>query len=135
MKKYGFLLFLSFFWVKIFAQQFAFQNYSVSDGLAQSQVYAMIKDSQGYIWMGTQGGGLSRFDGINFTSFTSARDSLSNNYVKALFEDKEGNLWIGTQGGLNKFDGLSFKVIPNTCLLYTSPSPRDATLSRMPSSA
>ena len=24
---------------------------------------------------------------------------------------------------------------PNTCLLYTSPSPRDATLSRMPSSA
>ena len=26
-------------------------------------------------------------------------------------------------------------VIRNTCLLYTSPSPRDATLSRMPSSA
>ena len=25
--------------------------------------------------------------------------------------------------------------LPNTCLLYTSPSPRDATLSRMPSSA
>ena len=24
---------------------------------------------------------------------------------------------------------------PETCLLYTSPSPRDATLSRMPSSA
>ena len=28
-------------------------------------------------------------------------------------------------------DGSEFK----TCLLYTSPSPRDATLSRMPSSA
>ena len=26
-------------------------------------------------------------------------------------------------------------ITPNTCLLYTSPSPRDATLSRMPSSA
>ena len=25
--------------------------------------------------------------------------------------------------------------LPSTCLLYTSPSPRDATLSRMPSSA
>ena len=25
--------------------------------------------------------------------------------------------------------------VPETCLLYTSPSPRDATLSRMPSSA
>ena len=27
------------------------------------------------------------------------------------------------------------KVLPSPCLLYTSPSPRDATLSRMPSSA
>ena len=26
-------------------------------------------------------------------------------------------------------------ILLNTCLLYTSPSPRDATLSRMPSSA
>ena len=29
----------------------------------------------------------------------------------------------------------SKKDAPDTCLLYTSPSPRDATLSRMPSSA
>ena len=28
-----------------------------------------------------------------------------------------------------------FKIIDKDCLLYTSPSPRDATLSRMPSSA
>ena len=27
------------------------------------------------------------------------------------------------------------QILPNACLLYTSPSPRDATLSRMPSSA
>ena len=27
------------------------------------------------------------------------------------------------------------EVYPSSCLLYTSPSPRDATLSRMPSSA
>ena len=30
---------------------------------------------------------------------------------------------------------LSHLLIPYACLLYTSPSPRDATLSRMPSSA
>ena len=29
----------------------------------------------------------------------------------------------------------SFYPLPRACLLYTSPSPRDATLSRMPSSA
>ena len=31
--------------------------------------------------------------------------------------------------------GLIHLILPNACLLYTSPSPRDATLSRMPSSA
>ena len=37
----------------------------------------------------------------------------------------------------NHFFKEGAKVIPGstTCLLYTSPSPRDATLSRMPSSA
>ena len=32
-------------------------------------------------------------------------------------------------------DGLYLLNVNMTCLLYTSPSPRDATLSRMPSSA
>ena len=31
--------------------------------------------------------------------------------------------------------GFTAAARPDTCLLYTSPSPRDATLSRMPSSA
>ena len=31
--------------------------------------------------------------------------------------------------------GRNLRVMKNYCLLYTSPSPRDATLSRMPSSA
>ena len=32
-------------------------------------------------------------------------------------------------------DSKSFKPVPNNCLLYTSPSPRDKRQSRMPSSA
>ena len=33
------------------------------------------------------------------------------------------------------FDYLFFNALPKLCLLYTSPSPRDGLLSRMPSSA
>ena len=36
--------------------------------------------------------------------------------------------------GLDDLD-VNISVIPNRCLLYTSPSPRDGLLSRMPSSA
>ena len=39
------------------------------------------------------------------------------------------------QSKLEKIGDLEYENFLNTCLLYTSPSPRDATLSRMPSSA
>ena len=42
---------------------------------------------------------------------------------------------IITVGDNNYPDGLAEDIETNICLLYTSPSPRDATLSRMPSSA
>lgn len=91
-----------------FSQQFDFRNYSVGDGLAQSQVYAMMEDHRGYIWMGTRGGGLSRFDGIKFRNY-SVRDGLLNNYVLSLYEDYKGNIWIGTDIGLSKFNGKEFE--------------------------
>ena len=40
-----------------------------------------------------------------------------------------------TADELRAMRGLSYTELATTCLLYTSPSPRDATLSRMPSSA
>ena len=48
--------------------------------------------------------------------------------------------YVNENGDITHFDTLDFKDIPiNTpgiiCLLYTSPSPRDRTRSRMPSSA
>ena len=45
---------------------------------------------------------------------------------------------IGTGGGIGhiiEYRGEVFRAMSMDCLLYTSPSPRDATLSRMPSSA
>ena len=45
-----------------------------------------------------------------------------------------GILILQFQPILDRFVDIIF-TLPNICLLYTSPSPRDATLSRMPSSA
>lgn len=91
-----------------FAQQYIFRNYSVKEGIAQSQVYCMLQDSRGFLWMGTRGGGLTRFDGINFTSYTT-KNGLPNNYILSIKEDAEHNLWIGTNNGLSFYNGIKFQ--------------------------
>ena len=43
--------------------------------------------------------------------------------------------WFDKDGDFFDVNAIACKAWGYTCLLYTSPSPRDATLSRMPSSA
>lgn len=89
------------------AQQYNFHNYSVKEGVAQSQVYALLVDSRGYLWMGTQGGGMTQFDGERFKTYT-VKDGLCNNYVLSIKEDARHNLCIGTMNGYCEYNGLSF---------------------------
>lgn len=89
------------------AQQYNFRNYSVADGLAQSQVYAMAEDPRGFLWLGTRGSGLCRFDGLQFRTFTE-EDSLPDNFVNCLKIDPAGNVWVGTDEGAAWYDGEKF---------------------------
>jgi len=77
--------------------------------LSDNRVYAMIRDSNGYIWVGTLGGGLNKFDPVKktFTRFraNNAKNSLSDDRIISLHIDRSGFLLIGTfGGGLNRFD-------------------------------
>ena len=90
------------------AQQYNFKPLTVQDGLAQSQVYSILQDSRGYVWMGTRGGGVSRYDGSVFTSFTT-KNGLADNYIHRIFEDEEDILWFGTSKGLSRYNGLEFQ--------------------------
>lgn len=101
-------IFLSFLSFPLWTQSFNFQNYSVREGVAQSKVAAVLVDSRGFVWLGTQGGGLSRFDGREFTTL-STREGLPGNQVHAVWEDAQGMLWIGTDKGLATYDGRQVK--------------------------
>ena len=57
--------------------------------------------------MGTYGGGVSRFDGLAFTNFTT-KDGLPSDVVYAITEDANGDLWFGTDEGVVRFDGAQF---------------------------
>jgi ligand-binding sensor domain-containing protein len=105
-----FIAFLTLLQGESFSQQYYFRKYSVEEGLPQSSVYCLIQDSRDYIWMGTDGGGVTMFDGIRFKTYTVA-NGLSDNIVRSLFEDSRGNIWIGTQNGLTIYDGEVFTSI------------------------
>ncbi|MGB0886520.1 MAG: ligand-binding sensor domain-containing protein [Vicingaceae bacterium] len=96
---------ISFF--KTFSQQYNFTNYSIQEGLIQSQIRAVCQDSSGYIWIGTLGG-LSKFDGVNFENF-SRNDGLLGNQISAIFTGNNGAVWLGAQGGVTVYNKGKFK--------------------------
>ena len=70
-------------------------------------VIALEVDRDGHVWAGTWGGGLSRWDGKRWVSYTTA-DGLSGNHVFMLHYDDSGRLWIGTNNGLLSYQGGKF---------------------------
>ncbi len=91
-----------------FGQQYNFRSYSLEQGLPQSQVNALIKDQKGNLWVGTNGGGLCRFNGKEFQTFTK-KQGLPDNVITSLHQDQLGRIWIGTTKGIAAYDGNSFK--------------------------
>lgn len=72
--------------------------------LSRYSVYALLKDSKGNLWFGTQAAGVCCYDGNSFTWFTEK--GLAGPAVLSLFEDKKGNIWMGNNGaGLFCYDG------------------------------
>ncbi len=98
-------------WVSIALGQeiYSTRNYKAIDGLPQSQVNIVLEDKHGYLWIGTHGGGLARFDGREFTVYTTLNGLLSNIVTYLKLDEKE-NLWIAHPRGITKFDGISFKT-------------------------
>ena len=77
--------------------------YTFLAGMAGNKVNAILEDTSGVLWVGTEAG-LSRFDGTHFTNFT--RDH-GLNQVRALCVDPGGTLWAGLRG-VSRYDGQRF---------------------------
>lgn len=89
------------------AQNFQSRNFTMKDGMPSNSVRAIFKDSEGYLWIGTDGG-LCRFDGKQFRIFGQS-DGFTGNRIWAIAEDNSGNMWFGDYGnGLYRYDGREF---------------------------
>ncbi|MDC7223445.1 MAG: two-component regulator propeller domain-containing protein, partial [Spirochaetales bacterium] len=85
---------------------FYFDRLDREDGLSHPSVSAIVQDSRGFLWIGTQDG-LSRYDGREFLTFEHKpfRDQgLPNSQIQSLFMGEGDILWVGTYGGLSRFD-------------------------------
>ena len=67
------------------AQEYHTIRYTTTDGLVQSQVFALLQDRKGYLWFGTHRG-ICRFDGKRFKAY-GIREGLSGSFIQALLED------------------------------------------------
>jgi signal transduction histidine kinase len=84
-------------------------HWGVEDGLSQGEVYDMIKDEHGFLWIGTPHG-LNRFDGSSFKKYfagtSKSNKTIAGNAIGGLIEDSTHNIWIGTDKGLSYYDIL-----------------------------
>jgi len=74
-----------------------------SSSLSNRNVYALLKDSSGTLWVGTEGGGLffKRKDTEKFVHLKIVQDeTVKAEYVFELFLSNDRSLYIGTGGGL-----------------------------------
>ncbi|MBQ9193953.1 MAG: helix-turn-helix domain-containing protein [Bacteroidales bacterium] len=78
---------------------------SMDDGLPCPYVDDLCRDSAGFLWVATSGGGLCRYDGYQFITFSStSAQPLRSNFIRNICEDRFHRLWIGSEGGLDLLD-------------------------------
>ena len=100
----------------VFSQSYPFREYTVMDGLAQSQSTLLFQDSRGFIWIGTRNG-VSRFDGIEFINYFR-KDGLPAGDAHQISESKKG-VWVLGMNGLSFFNGKKFVFYPAPDSTYT----------------
>ena len=80
-------------------------TWTTKDGLPSDVIWTIAQDRQGYLWLGTNGG-LVRFDGVRFVSWSSVGGTaLPNAPVRTVFVARDGALWIGF--GFNEVAGVA----------------------------
>lgn len=77
------------------------RNYSIvlhntETGLVGNRVNEITQDKSGVIWVATNNG-VSAFDGINYTNYTS-KNGLAEGICSTIFIDSKNQVWVGHQG-------------------------------------
>jgi ligand-binding sensor domain-containing protein/class 3 adenylate cyclase len=94
------------------AQRFYFERLDVQNGLPTSNVYSVLQDSTGLVWLGTEDG-LASFDGRERVGVRTygPEEGLAPKGVRCLLIDRAQRFWAGhSGGGISLRTGRTFLV-------------------------
>jgi signal transduction histidine kinase/ligand-binding sensor domain-containing protein len=81
---------------------FSARTYTQADGLAQNNVYSVLRARDGTIWAGTVSGGISRLQQGKITNDSTA-NGFGSEDVTSIVEGFDGTTWFATAAGLTSF--------------------------------
>src|SRR6187549_695133 len=84
-------------------------HWTARDDLSAYSRHAMIKDSKGFMWIGSSSdqGELCRFDGATFKKYIpdpQKSGTINSEFIQSFEEDSLHNIWIGTGKGISRYD-------------------------------
>jgi signal transduction histidine kinase/ligand-binding sensor domain-containing protein/DNA-binding response OmpR family regulator len=80
------------------------------NSISHNTVYSIFEDENGMLWLGTNGGGLNRFDPkTGEMKFYHEKDGLLSDQILNMIGDQYKNIWISTSKGLCIFNPTSEK--------------------------
>ncbi len=104
-----FICFFVLIQYQIYAQKQnqTYQFIKIKEGMPKIGVSTIIQDDFGFIWIGTNGSGIYKYNGISFDAYKSSPNdstAISSNLIHCSLIDDNKRLWVGTEEGLNLYD-------------------------------
>jgi len=109
----GIILYFFIFFIFSSNPVFAQQDYknlnfeSLAEEIGTRAISCIVKDHKGIVWIGTQGNGLSSFNGHELKNYKHIWDdnkTIDNSVINVIYLDRSNDLWVGTEEGLNLYN-------------------------------
>lgn len=96
-----------------FSSRYNFTYITMDNGIADNYIDHIYKDSQGFLWFSTGGGGIARYDGYEFINFNTSSEwaKLKSNFIREVCEDDFDRLWIVSEAGIDVLCLSSFRIV------------------------
>jgi signal transduction histidine kinase len=91
-------------------EHWAIESFFVKNGLGANRIHALFMDRDGTLWIGTAGGGLTRYRNGEFRTVNSSH-GLHSDVVAQILEDDDANFWIASTAGIFRVSKQSVDAV------------------------